>query len=184
MRYVVLMAAALLTACSAGQSTSAPQPTSSSQPDIPAVSKPLDTKAFIADPCGLLTEANRMEIGLPTATKDNASCNLHTGPAGASPLEFLRIQVMADRGLADIQAQCGTSASARCDTWSVDSVNGYPLLRANGETERRYGSCKEFLGVSDNAVVLINDVRTGKATNPDCTRSDKVAAMVITKLSQ
>lgn len=183
MRYMVLAAAALLTACSTGQSVSAPSPTSS-RPDIPAISKPLDIKAFVADPCGLLPEADRTELGLPTATKDSASCSLHTGPMGAKPLEFLRIQVMDDRGLTDIQAQCGTSASARCDGWSVDSVNDYPLLRANGETERKYGSCKEFLGVSDNAVVLINDVRTGQATNPDCTRSDKVAAIILTKLSR
>lgn len=183
MRHSVLAAVALLAACSTGQSTSAPTPSASSVPDIPAVSKPLDAKAFAADPCGLLPDAAHTELGLPTATKDNASCTLHAGPAGTDPLEFLRVPVMADRGLAGIRAQCGTSSSARCDGWSVDSVNGYPLLRANGETERKYGSCKQFLGVADNVAVLINDIRTSPATSADCARSDKVAAMVITKLS-
>jgi hypothetical protein len=143
----------------------------------------LDVKDFTADPCGLLTEANRMELGLPTTAKGNTACDMYTGPAESKPLVFLRVQVMADRGLSAIYAQCGTSASARCDGWSIDSVNDYPLLRANGETERKYGSCKQFLGVADNAIVLINDIRTGQATSPDCTRSDKVAAMILTKLS-
>jgi hypothetical protein len=157
--------------------------TRTSKLDIPKVSKPLDVKDFTADPCGLLTEANRMELGLPTTAKGNTACDMYTGPAESKPLVFLRVQVMADRGLSAIYAQCGTSASARCDGWSIDSVNDYPLLRANGETERKYGSCKQFLGVADNAIVLINDIRTGQATSPDCTRSDKVAAMILTKLS-
>jgi hypothetical protein len=182
MKLIVLAAVAMLTACSTGQPTSAP-PTTASELHIPKVSKPLDVRDFTADPCGLLTEANRMELGLPTTAKDNAACDMYTGPAESKPLVFLRVQVMADRSLSAIYGQCGTSASARCDGWSVGSVNDYPLLRANGETERKYGSCKQFLGVSDSAVVLINDVRTGQATNPDCTRSDKVAAMILTKLS-
>jgi hypothetical protein len=183
MKLAILAAVAVLTACSTGQPTSAP-PTMMSTLDIPKVSKPLGIKDFATDPCGLLTDANRAELGLPTTAKDSTACHMYTGPAEPKPLAFLGVQVMADRGLAAIYAQCGTSASARCDTWALDSVNGYPLIRANGDTERKYGSCKQFLGVSDQAVILINDVRTGQATAPDCARSDRVAAMVTANLNR
>lgn len=182
MKLVVLAAVAVLTACSTDQPTPA-APTTASKLDIPRVSKPLDVKDFPADPCALLTEADRAELDMPTTAKNNAACDMYTGPAEPKPLAFLRVQVMADRGLAAVYAQCGTSASARCDSWTVDSVSGYPLIRANGDTERKYGSCKQFLGVSDQAVILINDVRTGQATAPDCTRSDRVATMITTNLS-
>ncbi|MGH3864362.1 hypothetical protein [Actinokineospora sp.] len=135
----------------------------------------------------MLTEADRAGLGLPTAEKNDelgrAACDLHAGSAGQKPLEFLRVQIMATRGLKGVTAQCGTSAAARCDGWMVESVAGYPVIRANGELEGKYGACKEFLGISDEAVILINDVRTGGGSGPDCGRADRTAAMVIRSLT-
>jgi hypothetical protein len=183
-----LAAVALIAGCSTSQPATAPP---SSAPlttlDIPAVANPLDVKGFIADPCALLTESDRAELGLPTAEKDGTAgrvaCDLHTGAAGQKPLDYLRVQIMTTRGLAGLSAQCGTSAAARCDGWVVDSVAGYPVIRANGAMETKYGACKEFLGISDEAVILINDIKTRGESAPDCARADRIAAMVIRSLT-
>ena len=193
--FAVVMSATLtvLGGCAAAQPASpSPDPTQVSPPssrlNIPTVPQPLDASALTADPCGLLSEANRAELGLPTDAQDNTAgriaCDLHSGAPGSKPLEYVRIQVMSDRGLTGIYAQCGTSASARCDTWTLDSLAGYPLIRANGETERRFGSCKQFLGISDRATILINEVKTGRSTAPDCGRADRVATMVVENLNR
>jgi hypothetical protein len=96
-RYMVLAAAALLTGLCDG---------TGHLPDRTFQRSQATGHAFVADPCGLLSEADRTELGLPTATNDSASYSPHTGPVDGKPLEFLRIQVMDDRGLTDIQAQC------------------------------------------------------------------------------
>lgn len=177
-------ALAVVAGCS---SPPAATPASPTTVDVPSVSKPLDAKEFTDDPCAMLTETDRAELGLPTAEKNDelgrAACDLHAGTAGQKPLEFLRVQIMAARGLKGLTAQCGTSEAARCDGWVVDSVEGYPVIRANGELEAKYGACKEFLGISDHAVILINDVRTRSASAPDCARADRTAAMVIRSLT-
>lgn len=177
------VAIAFAAGCSSPPATSAAPTTL----DIPSVAKPLDAKGFTDDPCAMLTEADRTELGLPTAEKNDelgrAACDLHAEAAGQKPLEYLRVQIMTTRGLKGLTAQCGTSAAARCDGWVVDSVAGYPVIRANGELEAKYGACKEFLGISDQTVILINDVRTRSASAPDCARADRIAAMVIRGLT-
>lgn len=150
---------------------------------VPKVAAPLDPGPRSADPCALVPETTRTAIGLPAAMRTDVSgqtaCDLAADTSTPKPLRFLRIQVIAGRGLADYTAQCG---SANCDTWSMGEVDGYPVIRANGELESRYGSCKLFLGVSDTATVLVNDARTEQATAPDCGRAETVAAAVITTL--
>lgn len=178
----------LVAGCSTSQPAPPPTSTAPAKPlDIPSVAKPLDIKGFTADPCALLTESDRIELGLPTAEKDDTTgriaCDLHTGTAGQKPLDYLRVQIMTTRGLRGLTAQCGTSAAAVCDGWVVDSVAGYPVVRANGEMETKYGACKEFVGISDQAVILINDIRTRSASAPDCARADRIAAMVIRSLT-
>ncbi|MGQ0839854.1 DUF3558 family protein [Actinokineospora sp.] len=190
MRLALVLAALLAAGCSSSSPTAAgPAASGSSRPstlDIPAVPAPLDAKAFADDPCTLFGDAQRAELALAVSRVDDSAgrkaCDLSADPGNPRPLEFLRVQVMSDRGLAVLYAQCGSSASARCDTWSTATVDGYPLIRANGETEAKYGSCKQFLGISDRSVILLNDVRAGSATAPDCARADRAAAMILAKL--
>ncbi|SDH88150.1 Protein of unknown function [Actinokineospora alba] len=181
---MLFFTAIALTGCS---SPPAPTPASPTKLDVPSVAKPLDTKSFTDDPCAMLTAEDRTQLGLPTAEKNDelgrAACDLHAEAAGQKPLEYLRVQIMTTRGLKGVTAQCGTSEAARCVGWVVDSVEGYPVIRANGELEAKYGACKEFLGISEQAVILINDVRTGSASAPDCSRADRTAAMVIRTLT-
>ena len=87
MKLVGLLGVGLLLATAvgcAGGSDSAVQPTVTSpstvEPaplEIPPVTDPLDVSAFVADPCALLDEAQRADLGLPEAVEGSASCDLH-----------------------------------------------------------------------------------------------------------
>lgn len=151
---------------------------------VPPVAQPLDVRAFVSDPCALLDDSQRRELGLPAASNGDDSgdstCDLHVDPERKDPSNYLRLVVFADGGLADQYAQCGT---LDCSRWTTDGVGGYPVIRATDEMLSKYGSCKILLGVADDAVVAFIDVRTDRAADgPDCERADQAATMALATL--
>jgi hypothetical protein len=160
-----------------GESVTSPVSTSV---EVPPVERPLDVRAFVDDPCALLGESQRRELGLPTTQARDATCDLRADAEAEGASTYLRLVVFGDVGLADQYAQCGT---VDCAQWSLDAVDGYPVIRATDEMIAEYGSCKIFLGVADDASVAVVDVVVDpSAGGPDCARADRVAGMVLVAL--
>ncbi|WP_460399223.1 DUF3558 domain-containing protein [Actinophytocola sediminis] len=170
--------------------SSTPSPTKTTIPapaslEIPPVAQPLDVSPFAADPCALLDDSQRRELGLPTPVPeyfpDYKICYLHVDTERTDPLNFLQLVVFGDEGLADQYAKCNT---LDCSQWTTDSVDGYPVIRARDDLTSKSGSCKIFLGVADNASVAItNAAHDPDADGPGCERADRAATMTIAALS-
>jgi hypothetical protein len=169
---------------------SAPRQSAANEPlalDIPRVAKPLDVTRFAADPCALLTSSERAEIGLPDTSYDAEinpeRCDLQADADHPDPVNYQRIVVSPDSGLDDAYAQCRIVDSIDCTRWSVGAIDGYPVLRANGGSEHKYGFCRLFLGVSDHARVAIIDVRVDlDADGPNCERAERSAGRILATL--
>ena len=154
---------------------------------IPSVHDPLDVSDFAKQPCSLIGPAARAEIGLPdsvyTPAENPARCDLQVDGDKPDPVNYQRIVVMLDGGLRDAYAQCGVVKSIDCSQWTVGEVDGYPTIRANGKPEAKYGMCRLYLGVADDAQVAIIDVRVDPdADGPDCERAEKSAVEVLAAL--
>ncbi|OLF14740.1 DUF3558 domain-containing protein [Actinophytocola xanthii] len=161
----------------AGESVTSPLSTSV---EVPPVARPLDVGTFVGDPCALLDEFQRRELGLPRTQAREATCDLRADGETADSSTYLRLVIFEDVGLTGQYAQCGT---VDCSQWSVDQVDGYPVIRAPDEMIAEYGSCKIFLGVADDASVAVIDVVVDpSAGGPDCERADRVAGMVLATL--
>lgn len=189
---VALAGVVAVSGCTGGSDAAEPpsrEPTSTTAApaslEIPPVTQPLDVSAFVADPCALLDDSQRHELGLPAAGQgdDTGSntCDLHADPEHKDPSNYLRLVVFGDGGLADQYAQCGT---LNCSRWTSDYIDGYPVIRATDEIISKYGSCKTLLGVADDATVAVIDVKIdSSADGPDCDRADRAASMALAKLS-
>lgn len=98
--------------------------------------------AFVADLCALLDESQRQELGLPAVGQGDdtgsGTCDLHADPEREDSSNYLRLVVIGEGGLADQHAQCGT---LDCPQWTIDNVDGYPVIRARDEITSKYGSC-------------------------------------------
>lgn len=180
MRAAAMTALALLLAgCAGGSGDADSQVTApSGLPSgytVPPVPAPLEPGRFAADPCALLTVEERTGFGLPdTERKELAGtveCLLH--PSGDS-LTTVQLQVMTDRGLADLVARChAADAPAACATWAPDTVDGYPAVLDSG------GQCRIMVGVAERAVLLVNDV-----AEPGCGRAGELAATALATLRE
>nr|WP_233160461.1 DUF3558 family protein [Actinophytocola xanthii] len=168
----------------------APGPESGAGPSlsVPPVPEPLDAERFREAPCELLSARQASELGLPVTAQERSAgrptCVLR--PADQDPLDTVTIRFQSSTGLAGIARQCANSAE--CDFWGVDTIEGYPVIRANGDLESTYGLCRLFLGVADDTAILIadGDVATAGRTEteggPRCDRADRTAAFVINTL--
>jgi hypothetical protein len=181
---IAVVLAGMVAGCSSGEplrpAGSTTQPPSST---IPPVARPLDVSAFAADSCGLLDDSQRGELGLTTVRRQDGTsgnaCDLDTD---GDPMSYLRLVVFDTGRLADQYAQCET---LDCSQWTTDAIDGYPVIRAADELISKYGSCKLFLGVADNATVAIIDVQVDTtADGPDCERADHVASMTLVTLTR
>jgi hypothetical protein len=180
---------ALVAGCateSGGEPRSA-TPTAPAKPslDVPPVSKPLDVAAFADDPCALLDESQRAALGRPDAVapKDNSStlCDLHADAAHRDPVNYLRVGVYPEGGLASLPGQCGT---LDCSRWTTDTISGYPVIRANDKITA-LGGCKLYLGVADATMVVIADIEAkAGADGPTCDRADDTASAVLETLTR
>lgn len=197
MRSTPILSAALagvvvVSGCAGGTDATEPpsgEPTSTitapASLEIPPVAQPLDVRAFVADPCALLDESQRQELGLPAAGQGDdtgsGTCDLHADSEQKDSSNYLRLVVFGDGGLTDQYAQCGT---LNCSQWTTDNIDGYPVIRATDEMISKYGSCKIFLGVADDAAIAVIDIKTDpSADGPDCDRADQAASMALTTLS-
>ncbi|HEY0450405.1 DUF3558 family protein [Actinophytocola sp.] len=142
---------------------------------VPAIADPLDPGRFAADPCALLTPGQRTELGLPDTERNELAgtveCLLH--PSG-DKVTTVQLQLMTDRGLADLVAQCrGDSAPAACATWAPSTVERYPAVLDTG------GQCRLMVGVAEQAVLLVNDEK-----EPECRRASEIATTALTTLRE
>ena len=188
---VALAGVAVVSGCTGGSDAAEPSSGEASRTtaapaslDIPPVESPLEVTAFVADPCALLDESQRHELGLPAAGQGDdtgsTTCDLHADPERKDSSNYLRLVIFGEDGLADQYAQCGT---LDCSQWTTDNIGGYPVIRATDEMISKYGSCKLFVGVADNAVVAVIDVKIDpSADGPDCDRADRAASMALATL--
>lgn len=175
--------AVLLAGCSDGSLDTDPtvtQPPAApglpSDYEVPPITEPLDPSRFATDPCTLLTPEQRVEFGLPDTEKNElagtAECLLH--PSGDTVIT-VQLQLMTDRGLADLVAQCrGQNAPAACATWTPTTVEQYPSVLDTGGNQ-----CRLMTGVADQAVLLVNDV-----AQPECRRATEIATAALTTLRE
>ncbi|OLF15701.1 hypothetical protein BU204_19980 [Actinophytocola xanthii] len=143
--------------------------------EVPAIAEPLEPGRFADDPCGLLTAEQRAELDLPdterTELGGTAECLLH--PAG-DRITTVQLQLMTDRGLADLVAQCrGDNAPAACATWAPNTVDRYPAIVDDG------GQCRVMVGIAEQAVLLVNDLK-----QPECRRATEVATTALSTLRE
>jgi hypothetical protein len=176
MRTAAALALALLLAGCSGESgdTGNPATTQSGLPsgyEVPPIGEPLNPGRFADDPCALLTAEARTGFGLPdTEEKElagTAECLLH--PAGDT-VTTAQLQLMTDRGLADLVAQC---RSAKACAWTPTTVDQYPAVLDSG------GQCRLMVGVAEQAVLLVNDV-----TQPECPRATEIATTALATLRE
>jgi hypothetical protein len=162
---------------------------------VPVVSNPLDASGFRDAPCRLIPERQARDLGRPVAqeerTGSRVACNWRPGP-DANPMDFLQIVIYTGDGLAGIARQCVSSSSKiECDSWTVDTIAGYPVIRANGRMESKYGFCKLLVGVAEDVEFTVADsdvdgirkaTAEGSAGGPRCDRADRAATIVIQTL--
>ena len=142
---------------------------------VPAIADPLDPGRFATDPCALLAPEQRSDLGLPGTEQEELAgtveCLLH--PPGDT-VTTVQLQLMTDRGLADLVAQCrGANAPAACTTWAPTTVERYPAILDSGR------QCRLMVGVAEQAVLLVNDV-----AEPKCRRVTEIAAAALTTLRE
>lgn len=195
---VTLLVGALTAGCSGDLAPPAgPGPTSGSRTSlaVPAVTSPLDVSVFRDAPCDLLSERRASELGLPFAERQGPAgrmaCKWRADKDDPNSLEALTISLDTDDGLTGTAQICSTRTD--CDSWTVDTIAGYPVIRANGPLESKYGFCQLFVGVADNMSFTIADgnldaiakgAAGGDAGGPRCDRADRAATMVIQTLKE
>lgn len=189
---VVVASAIALCGCAGGADTEQSAPDGSTSTvaaphslEIPAVARPLDVSAVSNDPCALLDESQRRELGLPAVGEpgdtSDSTCDLYVDAGHKDESNYLRLVVFDEGGLDDQYKQCGT---LDCSQWTVEAIGGYPVIRAVDEMTSKYGSCKLLLGVGDDAVIAIIDVRIdASADGSDCDRAVRAATMVLKTLA-
>ncbi|GAA4429952.1 DUF3558 family protein [Actinokineospora soli] len=176
-RFAWVAACLVLAACA--EATVAPATSSAERaPDlvVPGVERPLAADGFKADPCALVPAEDRAALGLSAARASDtvsAGCDL----VADGPDEFLRVSF--NHGLQRLVDLCGTSAAARCDSWRMTDVDGYPAIDATSDLEERNGSCRLFLGISDAESVLLADIRVAKPRTAGCDRARRAAGVVL-----
>jgi hypothetical protein len=162
---------------------------------VPAVSNPLDVSRFRDAPCELISEQQAGELRMPFAKEERTGsrvvCTWRADRNDPNPLEALSIRFQTGSGLAAIAQQC--KGRTECDSWTVDEVSDYPVIRANGPIESKYGRCRLFVGVADDVAFLIADgnldaiqqgATEGDAGGPRCDRADHAATLAIQTLKE
>jgi hypothetical protein len=119
------------------------------------------------------------------------ACTWRADRNDPNPLEAVSIRIQTGSGLAAIALQC--KGRTECDSWSVDKISDYPVIRANGRIESKYGRCRLFVGVADNVAFLVTDgdldaiqegATEGDAGGPRCDRADHAATLAIQTLKE
>ena len=126
-------------------------------------------------PCAMLTPQQRTGFGLPDTEQNElvgtVDCLLH--PAGDT-VTTVQLQLMTDRGLTDLVAQCrGDNAPGACTTWKPTTVEQYPAILDTGD------QCRLMVGVAEQAVLLVND-----EAQPECRRATEIATTALTTLRE
>lgn len=181
----VLGAATLAGGCSGAPDQGSSPVTPDSSLDIPAVGTPLDAGPYLDDACALLDQRQRAELGLTAA--DEVPSGLGACELRESDDAYLSVRVeILPGGLTFRRDRCARPelSGSPCDTWTADSIDGYPVIRANMKVSKTL-LCRLFLGIADDTTVSIFDNRIGRAGSggPNCATADRAAAMVLATLA-
>ncbi|MCT2586587.1 DUF3558 domain-containing protein [Actinophytocola gossypii] len=161
------------------EDTSASSPVDRSTLEFAPVPEQLDIGA-VPDACGLLSPAQRDELGLPVTSSDSPrTCDLGT----AENSHLLSIHTELSR-LDRVHSNCYESETENdvspCDSWTADTIDGYPIIRAPADSG--FGVlCNLYLGVNDRSSIMILDGQVHKG-GPDCTVADKAATFILETL--
>ena len=93
---------------------------------MPAIVGALEPGPFAMEPCALLTEERRAELGLPDAERKERfgtfECLLH--PSG-DKITTVQLKLLLDQGLTGLVEGCrGEYAPASCKTWGRPRSRG------------------------------------------------------------
>jgi hypothetical protein len=140
--------------------------------------------------------AERLDDAYPAA--DAAGQRKETGyiVADGEPVQFRDVRVPQGRlhNVGDYHAELNadydwweSASGAECESWVLDTIAGYPVIRANGQLESKYGRCRLFVGAADDVAFLVTDgdlqaAREGDGGGPRCDRADQAAAFAIETL--
>jgi len=144
--FAVLAAAMSLTACSSEEpAAQPPQPTTS---EASAVQVPNPKDATAVDPCNMLPEQTRVELGLEPEgrkTDEGTGCDWYTEDLS----KIVTLTVLSNRSLQEFR----NSKEAYVD-YEEFTVDGHPAIRANQGEPAKYGFCDFFLATNTNQILV------------------------------
>ncbi|MCT2583719.1 DUF3558 domain-containing protein [Actinophytocola gossypii] len=175
---VVLLVLAGCADSEAGQARPEALPTQTGLPadyEAPTIADPLEPGRFANDPCALLSEERRIELGLPDAERKERfgtfECLLH--PPG-DRITTVQVKLMLDRGLADLVEMCrGEYAPESCESWGPTEVERYPAILDTG------GLCRLMTGVAERMVVLVVTLE-----EPGCRKATEISETAVATLRE
>lgn len=175
----------LVAACSVpriGIAHPTPHQTSASPVTAPPVRHNLPVVTWAQRPCSLFTSSQLRALGLTpatTSTRDRTAvmvgCDWFDPTVGAGIQLDVEWITALPHGLTDIYAQQDTAAY-----WLPVTIDGYPGVLTDTVDERREGTCRMDLGVTNSAVLDLAYQGAGNAK--PCTRVGGLAREVIDAL--
>ncbi|NIH86332.1 DUF3558 domain-containing protein [Amycolatopsis granulosa] len=177
-----LIAAGLLTACSSGGSTAAPEPGAPSVDPAPRVPAPLPADALVADPCSALPPELAAAGGLTPPgeryeSPGGPACRWQSAGHDANKI-FLAPLGQQKTGLTGVYVNRDQDAY-----FEPTTIEGYPAVYAANADLRGSGTCALWLGLTDELVVNINSsILAGPNAGDPCPVVGDVAATVVRHL--
>lgn len=165
--------------------TSADDPSDSSEPAQPTVEIPDRPKALSldgVDPCSLITEAQRSELGVQGQPKPGKSDDQFRAPMcsldGPDEEPYYSYDVLV---ITDLGIDTWLTGRRNVDSWLV-SVDGYPAVdfKTKGVEDR---DCSTTVDVADGQQLMINQFPLSDVNYKQlCQMSEKAAAMALQTL--
>ncbi|WP_158879579.1 DUF3558 domain-containing protein [Amycolatopsis anabasis] len=184
-----LAAGAVLAGCSdkkTGQpsaSTGAAGSSSASAGAAPRVSDPIDPAQLLSDPCKALADSQLSGLGLATGEPEQAADNVSRCVWKYPEYQFNTVSVEGapsrTRGLDDIYELKAQSAY-----FEETTVASHPGVFRSDSDQRSDGSCTLWVGLSDQAVMLVQGYFSGGSPQvaKSCEETAKIAEAAVTTL--
>ncbi|MEC3979992.1 DUF3558 domain-containing protein [Amycolatopsis sp. H20-H5] len=190
-------AAALgLVACSgtnSGTATPAPSPpasTSSRNPDVPRVARPLTVSAYQSDPCETVPPAAMaaLRFTAPGEPRVGQSASEKAGPGcawiGADGLSVLLVLETGNQaaGIGGLTGQYTAKGSGQLGFLEpAPAVDGYPAVYSDLSDRRPKGDCTLVVGIADD-LVFSAGTSGFQGQQDSCAAAGQVAAAVLKTL--
>ncbi len=170
------------TAANAGSSQDSKLPHSGA----PAVTDPIDTAKWEAEPCSVVTDKQLATLGLKNvdAEPDDAiagpKCNWYPEGRGLLGGTFITASPTSDspEGLSTVYAN---NEAYDYEVWQeLDPVQGHPIVAATEVDDRSKGYCAVAVGIRDDLVydVSVTDPEKNVGKDP-CVTAAKLAKLAV-----